>query len=74
MGKRQIIYTSRQIGGNRELLDKEINLVTKELRVWHGHITAIDHDKLELKDARSGRHTFPIDQIDKIYREVITEY
>ena len=30
MGKRQIIYTSRQIGGSRELLDKEINLVTKE--------------------------------------------
>ena len=74
MGKRQIIYTSRQIGGSRELLDKEINLVTKEQRVWHGRITALDNDKLELKDARSGKHTFQIAEIDRIYREVVTEY
>jgi hypothetical protein len=74
MGKRQIIYTSKQIGGNRELLDKEINLVTSAQRVWHGYITAIDQDKLELRDARSGKHTFQIADIDKIYREVVTEY
>jgi hypothetical protein len=74
MGKRQIIYTSRQIGGSRELLDKEINLITREQRVWHGRITAIDQDKLELRDARSGKHTFQIADIDKIYREVVTEY
>ncbi len=74
MGKRQIIYTTRQIGGNRELLDKEINLITREQRVWHGKITALDQDKLELRDARSGKHTFQIADIDKIYREVVTEY
>jgi hypothetical protein len=74
MGKRQIIYTTKQIGGSRELLDKEINLVTREQRVWHGRITALDHDKLELKDARAGKHTFQIADIEKIYREVVTEY
>jgi hypothetical protein len=74
MGKRQIIYTAQQIGTSRELLDKEINLVTREQRVWHGRITAIDHDKLELRDARSGKHTFKIGEIDKIYREVVTNY
>lgn len=74
MGKRQIIYTSDKIGGSRELLDKEINLVTKAQRVWHGRITALDNDKVELKDARSGKHTFRIAEIDKIYREVVTDY
>lgn len=74
MGKRQIIYTTKQIAGSRELLDKEINLVTREQRVWHGYITAIDQDKVELKDARSGKHTFQIAEIDKIYREVVTDY
>ncbi|NTW53088.1 MAG: hypothetical protein HGB22_10965 [Chlorobiaceae bacterium] len=74
MGKRQIIYTAQQIGGSRELLDREINLVTREQRVWHGYVTAIDQDKLELRDARSGKHTFKIAEIDKIYHEVITDY
>ena len=74
MGKRQIIYTTKQIGGSRELLDKEINLVTREQRVWHGRITALDNDKLELRDARSGKHTFKLAEIDKIYREVVTDY
>ena len=74
MGKRQIIYTTKQIGGSRELLDKEINLVTREQRVWHGRITALDNDKLELRDARSGKHTFKLADIDKIYREVVTDY
>jgi hypothetical protein len=74
MGKRQIIYNSQQIAGNSELLDKEINLITKELRVWHGRVIAVNQDNLELKDARSGKHTFAIGQIDKIYREIVTDY
>ncbi|NTU53324.1 MAG: hypothetical protein HGA97_06425 [Chlorobiaceae bacterium] len=74
MGKRQIIYNARQIGGNRDLVDKEINLVTNEQRVWHGYVTAIDQDKVELRDARFWKHTFKVAEIDKIYREVVTEY
>jgi hypothetical protein len=74
MGKRQLIYTQKQIGGNRDLLDKEVNLITSEQRVWHGYVTAIDQDKIELKDARLWKHTFKVAEIDKIYREVVTEY
>jgi hypothetical protein len=74
MGKRQIIYTQKQIGGARELFDKEINLVTKEQRVWHGYVTAVDQDKIELKDSRFWKHTFKVADIDKVYREVITDY
>ncbi len=74
MGKRQIIYTSRQIAGSTELLDKEVNLLTTQKRVWHGRITSLEQDRLELRDARSGRHSFQIADIDKIYREVVTDY
>jgi hypothetical protein len=74
MGKRQIIYKGQQIAGNRELLEKEINLVTKESRVWHGRIISVDQDQLELRDARSGKHMFRLDQIERIYREVVTDY
>ncbi|MGC8775126.1 MAG: hypothetical protein ACP5R6_07695 [Chlorobaculum sp.] len=74
MGKRQIIYTASQIGGARELLDKEINLITKEQRVWHGYVTAIDQDKIELRDSRFWKHTFKVADIDKIYGEVVTDY
>lgn len=74
MGKRQIIYTGRQIAGNRELLDKEINLLTTEQRVWHGYVTAIDQEKVELRDARFWKHTFKVAEIDKIYQEVVTDY
>jgi hypothetical protein len=74
MGKRQIIYTTSRIGGCRDLLDKEINLVTTQQRVWHGRITAIDQNSVELRDARSGKHTFQISDIEKIYREVVTDY
>lgn len=74
MGKRQIIYTTSQIGGCRELLDQEINLVTTQQRVWHGRITAIDQNSVELRDARSGKHKFQVSDIEKIYREVVTDY
>ncbi len=74
MGKRQIIYRSERIGGNQELLNREINLVTKEDRVWHGTIITVGPSEVELKDARSGKHRFPVEQIDRIYCEVKTDY
>lgn len=74
MGKRQTIYTAQQIVGSSELLEKEVNLLTKEQHMWHGYITAIDKDKVELRDARFGKHTFQIADIDKIYRDVVTDY
>ncbi len=74
MGKRQIIYRSDRIGGNQNLLNHEINLVTKEDRVWHGRVIAVGSNDVEVKDARSGKHRFTLDQIDRIYYDVKTEY
>ncbi len=74
MGKRQIIYRQDRIGGNQELLNREINLVTKEARVWHGTIIAVGSNDVEVKDARAGKHRFTLDQIDRIYYDVKTEY
>lgn len=74
MGKRQVIYGADRIAGNSELLNREINLVTRESRVWHGRVASLDHKELVLKDARSGKHRFPIEQIDRIYRDVTTQY
>ncbi|MCW8797080.1 MAG: hypothetical protein OQK67_08475 [Chlorobium sp.] len=74
MGKRQIVYTTAQIGGNNELVDQEVNLITIEDRVWHGRIVSVDQSEVVLRDARSGKHRFAIDQIDKIYRDIVTEY
>ncbi len=74
MGKRQIIYRQARISGNQELLNREVNLVTNEERVWHGIVTAVDSSDLKLKDARSGKHSFPINRIDRIYCEIKTDY
>jgi small nuclear ribonucleoprotein (snRNP)-like protein len=74
MGKRQIVYKAGQIGGNNDLIDKEVNLITTEDRVWHGRIVSVNQSEVVLKDARSGKHTFPLDQIDKIYRDIVTDY
>jgi len=74
MGKRQIIYRQGSIGGNQELLNREINLVTKEARVWHGRIISVGSNEVEVKDARAGKHRFTVDQIDRIYYDVKTEY
>jgi len=74
MGKRQIIYRPDRIGGNQDLLNREINLVTKEARVWHGTIIAVGSNEIRLKDARSGKHRFSLDQIDRIYCDIKTEY
>ena len=74
MGKRQIIYRQESIGGNQELLNREINLVTKEARVWHGRVISVGNNEVEVKDARSGKHRFTVDQIDRIYYDVKTEY
>ena len=43
-------------------------------RVWHGTIIAVGSNDVELKDARSGKHRFSLDQIDRIYCDVITDY
>ncbi len=74
MGKRQVIYRQERIGGNQELLNREINLVTKEARVWHGKVIAVGSNEVEVKDARAGKHRFAVDQIDRIYYDVKTEY
>lgn len=74
MGKRQIIYRQERIGGNQELLNREVNLVTKEARVWHGNVIAVSSSDVELKDARSGKHRFNVDQIDRIYCDIKTNY
>jgi len=74
MGKRQVVYRAAEIGGNSELVDKEVNLITIADRVWHGRIVSVDNSAVVLRDARSGKHTFPVDQIDKIYSEIVTEY
>ena len=74
MGKRQIIYRQDRIGGNQDLLNREVTLVTNEARVWHGTVTAVDSSELKLKDARSGKHRFALNQIDRIYCEIKTDY
>jgi len=55
-------------------LNREINLVTNEARVWHGTIIAVGGNEVELKDARSGKHRFTLDQIDRIYCDIKTDY
>lgn len=74
MGKRQIVYKAAQIGGNNELLEQEVDLITIEDRVWHGRIISVSQSEVVLKDARSGKHTFPLAEIDKIYRDIVTDY
>jgi len=74
MGKRQIIYRPAEIGGNQALLNREVNLITKELRVWHGVVTSVGQSDIEFRDARKGKHTFQIAEIDRIYGEVVTDY
>jgi hypothetical protein len=74
MGKRQIIYRQDRIGGNQDLLNREVNLVTNEARVWHGTLITVGSSEVELKDARSGKHRFAINQIDQIYCEIKTDY
>jgi len=74
MGKRQIVYKAAQIGGNNDLVDQEVNLITIEDRVWHGRIVSVNQSEVVLKDARSGKHRFALDQIDKIYRDIVTDY
>lgn len=74
MGKRQIVYKAEEIGGNNDLLDQEVDLITIEDRVWHGRIVSVNQSEVILKDARSGKHKFIIEQIDKIYRDIVTDY
>ena len=74
MGKRQVIYTAGQIGGNNDLVGQEVDLVTIEDRVWHGRIVSVNQSEVVLKDARSGKHKFIIEQIGKIYRDIVTDY
>ncbi len=74
MGKRQIIYTASQIEGNNDLLDQEVDIVTKADRVWHGRIISIDRSEVVLRDARSGKHKFPLKEVDTIYRDIVTDY
>lgn len=74
MGKRQIVYKAGQIGGNNDLIDQEVDLITIEDRVWHGRVVSVNQSEVVLRDARSGKHKFSIDQIDKIYRDIVTDY
>ena len=74
MGKRQIVYKAEEIGGNNDLLDQEVDLITIEDRVWHGRIVSVKQSEVILRDARSGKHKFIIEQIDKIYRDIVTDY
>lgn len=74
MGKRQVIYRPDRIAGSKELLNREVNLVTKEARVWHGTITAIGPAEVELKDARKGTHRIAFAHIDRIYSDSKTGY
>lgn len=74
MGKRQIVYKAEEIGGNNDLLDQEVDLITIEDRVWHGRIVSVNQSEVTLRDARSGKHKFIIEQIDKIYRDIVTDY
>lgn len=74
MGKRQIVYKAGQIGGNNDLIDQEVDLITIEDRVWHGRVVSVNQSEVVLRDARSGKHKFSIDQINKIYRDIVTDY
>ncbi len=74
MGKRQMMYRSSEIADSNELVGKEVNLLTVARRVWHGRVVAVNQTHIDLKDARKGKHRFPIEQIDKIYRDIVTEY
>lgn len=74
MGKRQVVYKAGQIGGNNDLIDQEVDLITIEDRVWHGRVVSVNQSEVVLRDARSGKHKFSIDQIDKIYRDIVTDY
>lgn len=74
MGKRQVVYKTGQIGGNNDLVDQEVDLITVKDRVWHGRVVSVNQSEVVLRDARSGKHTFSIEQIDKIYRDVVTDY
>ncbi|TLU82895.1 MAG: hypothetical protein FDX30_07390 [Chlorobium sp.] len=74
MGKRQVIYRQDKIGNNPDLLNREVNLVTKENRVWHGRIIAVGSGDIMLKDDRSWKHQFTVDNIDKIYCDIKTDY
>ncbi|NTW82637.1 MAG: hypothetical protein HGB36_04630 [Chlorobiaceae bacterium] len=74
MGKRQVIYRQDKIGNNPDLLNREVNLVTKENRVWHGRIIAVGSGDIMLKDDRSWKHQFTVDKIDRIYCDIKTDY
>ncbi len=74
MGKRQIIFRQDKIGNNQELLNREVNLVTTENRVWHGRVIAVSEGDIRLRDDRSGKHKFAVSEIDRIFLDVKTDY
>ncbi|NTV98746.1 MAG: hypothetical protein HGA70_06255 [Chlorobiaceae bacterium] len=74
MGKRQIIYRQDKIGNNQDLLNRDVNLVTTENRVWHGRVIAVGSGDIRLRDDRSGKHRFAVEEIDRIYLDVKTDY
>ena len=74
MGKRQVVYNAGQIRDTSDLVDQEVNLITTEDRVWHGRIKSVDQSGVVLRDARKGKHRFPLEQIERIYRDIVTDY
>jgi hypothetical protein len=74
MGKRQIIYRQDKIGNNQDLLNREVNLVTTGNRVWHGKVIAVASGDIRLSDDRAGKHKFAVEQIDRIYLDIKTDY
>ncbi len=74
MGKRQIVYKADQIGERGDLVEQEVNLITKEDRVWHGRIESVDQSGVVLRDARRGKHRIPLEEIETIYRDIVTDY
>ncbi len=74
MGKRQVVYNAGQIRETNDLVDQEVNLITTEDRVWHGRIESVDQSGVVLRDARKGKHRFPLEQIERIYRDIVTDY
>lgn len=74
MGKRQVVYNAGQIRETSDLVDQEVNLITTEDRVWHGRIESVDQSGVVLRDARKGKHRFPLEQIERIYRDIVTDY
>lgn len=74
MGKRQIIYSSAQVADNSELVGKEVNLETVARRLWHGRVVSVSRTELELRDARKGRHRLPINEIQNVYCDIVTDY